>query len=240
MSGIWNALGLPRSSVFNLLEALEETGLVERNSETGKYRLGLRLLVLAGAVQSRLDVRQVALAELRRLTEETQETSHLGVLELRDLEVVYIEKLDSPQTIKLASYVGRKVPSYCTSLGKVLLAGLPDSVLRERLAGFKFQALTPNTVTSLDKLMAVLAAVRQQGYAVDDEEHEPGVRCVAAPVRGADGGVAAAVSVAGPASRMTRERVHAMAPRVVAAANAIAARLGYRGPESFSILEPKG
>lgn len=228
MSGIWTSTGLPKSSVYNLMAALEQTGLVERNQLTGTYRLGLRLLNLAGALQSSLDVRQAALPELRQLTEETRETTHLGVLEARDLEVIYIEKMDSPLAIKLGSYVGRKVPTYCTGLGKMLLSGVPDAQIRARLGQAPLVRFTPNTQTDLDQLLAELAAVRRQGYALDNEEHEAGVRCVAAPVYGRNGEMVAAVSIAGPASRMTRGRQAELVPRLLKAVAVISRRMGYQ------------
>lgn len=230
MSAIWGSLHLPKSSVYNLLTALEETGLVEREPETGKYRLGLRILTLAGAILNRLDIRQAALPELRLLTEQTQETTHLGALEGRDLDVIYIEKLDSPQAVKLASYVGRKVPSYCTALGKVLLSGLSDELLRERFGSRPLVARTPRTIADFDQLMAEIKRVRTQGYAIDDEEHELGVRCVAAPVYGLGGRTVAAISVAGPASRLTHERIQEIIPLLKTIASNVSRRMGYSAP----------
>jgi DNA-binding IclR family transcriptional regulator len=195
-------LGISSSSTFRLLTTLDSHNFVEHDRSAGGYRLGLACLELSRAYQEGSDIRRVALPELENLRDTTSETVHLGILD--QMDVVYIEKLQGLHAIGLmSSRVGGRSPAYCTGLGKVLLAYLDPQSVREHYAGNGLERFTENTITNLEQLTAHLTAVRAQGYAIDDTEHEPEVRCVAAPLLNPRGEAVAAISVSGPANRIS-------------------------------------
>lgn len=195
-----NAVGLDPSTTYRLLVTLQSRGFVEQSPHSGKYRLGVNCLTLGSAYLKNNDLRQSALAPMNRLRDECGETVHLTILD--GSEVVYIEKLSGLNPIVvMGSRVGKRNPAYCTGVGKAMLAFLPEDELKERFAGYKFTRFTPTTITSWGALKRELEEVRVRGYAIDREEHEPGVVCVACPIFDHKGMVAS-ISVSGPAERM--------------------------------------
>jgi IclR family acetate operon transcriptional repressor len=219
--------GLAKPSTFRMIRTLEQVGLVERVPGQDRYRLGVRCLELGQRYLEQIDFRREALPVMERLLAEFNETVHLGVLDDR-LRVVYLEKLDSAHAVGIMmSRVGRTAPSYCTGLGKALLAahdGDPVTLLVER---GELQRFTKNTLCEPNALRTELARIRRRGYALDLEEHEPGVRCVAAVVPGPDGRAAAAISIAGPSQRMPKELLEGgLAAAAIAAAHEIGRRMG--------------
>ena len=203
LTGLTAATGLPRSTVFRLVITLLERGWLAEVD--GGYWLGLTVLRVGAIAEDQLDVRTVALEPLRTLLAETNETVHLGVLD-GFLQVVYLEKLQSTsQPVGLmGSKRGLTAPSHCTGIGKMLLASVPLDDLVRYFYDRGLERFTDHTIVDLDRLRSTLEQIRQQGFAYDDEEHEMNVRCVAAPVVDRRGQVVAAVSVAGPADRMSR------------------------------------
>ena len=224
------AIGLSSSTTFRILATLAHNNYVERDRQSGDYRLGLACLELAQVYQVGSDIRQVALPELEKLRDDTKETVHLALLDR--MEVVYVEKLNGLHVVQvMSSRVGGRLPAYCTGLGKVLLAHTSPSLVRRHFERAGLVPYTPATIRDVDTLMAHLAEVRRQGYALDRGEHEAEVRCVAAPVFDTTNKVVAAISVAGPAGRMEPvEAQTGIIERTLAAARAISARLGYRRP----------
>jgi IclR family transcriptional regulator, KDG regulon repressor len=220
-------LGLAKSTVHRLLATLALDGLVERDEATGRYRLGLRLYELGAMVSSHLDLHEVVTEPLDDLRNRTHETVHVSILD--GGEVVYIERRESPQTVRVFGRVGHRNHAHCTSSGKVLLAWLaPDdraAIVRER----GLVAHTPRTITDPDRLEAELAVVRERGWSTNLEESELGVSSVAAPIRDASGAVAAAIACAAPSTRLTRETMRRYAAETIGAAERISERLGYRG-----------
>jgi DNA-binding IclR family transcriptional regulator len=219
--------GLAKPSTFRMIRTLEQVGLVERVPGQDRYRLGVRCLELGQRYLEQIDFRREALPVMERLLAEFNETVHLGVLDDR-LRVVYLEKLDSAHAVGIMmSRVGRTAPSYCTGLGKALLAaqdGDPVTLLVER---GELQRFTKNTLCEPNALRTELARIRRRGYALDLEEHEPGVRCVAAVVRGPDGRAAAAISIAGPSQRLPKDLLEGgLAAAAIAAAREIGRRMG--------------
>ena len=217
--------GIPRPRAFRLLTTLEQAGFVAKVS--GEYQLGIKCFVLGNVVASTLNLREKAYAHLQALGDTTGETVHLAVLE--EWQVLYLERLQSPRPIGfMRSRVGAVVPAYCTSLGKTLLAFKPPNEVESSwLRTQALKPMTPDTITSPRRLLKELRAIRERGYAVDEQEHEVGVRCVAAPVWNHTNEVVAAVSIAGPADRMPQPLVGStMAAAVVAAARAISIELG--------------
>jgi DNA-binding IclR family transcriptional regulator len=219
-------LGLHKSTVHRLMMVLERHKLVERNSENGRYRLGLKLFELGTRAVSKLDLRGRARPVLERLVLETSETVHLCILD--DTEVVYLDKVEPTRSVRMASSVGRRNPAYCTAVGKAILAWLPEAQVESIVRKHGLKALTANTITSFLELKTELAAIRERGYAVDNEEIEEGVRCVGCVVRDFSGGPVAAISVSGPAFRVTRDKVKGISRPVVTAANALSAELGFK------------
>lgn len=225
VSELARATGLHKATVHRLLQTLLHVGAVEVGAEKGRYRLGLRLLELGGRVLARFDLREVAGPHLARFRDESRLTVHMAVLDGPD--VVYIEKLDSPTSIHMASTVGTRFPAYCTALGKAILAFLPGQELEAVLARTRFAARTPRTITSAEVLRQHLATVRSRGYAVDDSENEEGIRCVGAPVFAYTGKVVAAISASGPIFSVTPERVPELGQQVAQVAGAISRAMGY-------------
>lgn len=223
---IQRELDLSKSTAYNIAKTLERLGFVEKNSHTRRFRLGLKLLGLGSVVLARTDLRQLARPIMLELAEDSCETSHLAVRD-RD-EAVYIEKVEGPSPIKLASFVGQRVPLYCTSVGKVLAAYLPDQETENIMERMSFAPRTGRTRTSPHQFREAVAAVRTLGYAIDDGENEEGVRCIGAPIRDHTGSVVAAMSLSGPTSRITDQRLSSLIPALKTASAEISNRLGYR------------
>ena len=224
VSSLAKRLGLAKSTVHRLASTLIKDDMLEQDKETGKYRLGLALFELGARVRRKMNVFNEAQLALKDLVEKTGETAHLTVLD--HASVLFLYKFESRQAIRMKSVLGARVPAHCSADGKALLAYQTNEMI-ESIAVGGLAALTPKTIIDVGQLMADLAQVRARGYAVDDEETEVGLRAIAAPIRDHTGEVVAAISVAGPIQRMTKKVVLSHAPKVVAAAEAISARLGH-------------
>jgi len=216
-------LDAPKSTVHNLLRTLERFDFVSQDAVSKHYRLGRRLFELGTLYSRSNDLLTCALPHLLRLWEKTNETVKLGVL--ANTEVMVIKSLESPLMLHTRGDEGRLAPLYCTGNGKALLALLPNEELRDILAKVGLRSFTPRTVTSLSKLEEEVEQIRRQGYSVDWEENEEGVRCIGAPVWDS-GSERVAISVAGPATRFTTSRIPELAALVVETARAISAALG--------------
>lgn len=227
VSELARRLGLGKSTVHRLLVTLSGEGLLEQNPVTGRYRLGLRMYELGSLVSVHLDLHEAATTVLTELRNHTGETVQLAVLDGR--EVVYVDRLESPHTLRLFGRVGHRNQAHCTATGKALLAHLPDADLDALLDGWELPAHTPYTITDSGRLRKELARVRRQGYAENANEAEAGVASVAAPVRDAAGGVVAALSVAGPAMRLDGGSMRRFAGLAIEAADTVSRRLGWRG-----------
>ncbi|GAB1483241.1 IclR family transcriptional regulator [Treponema sp.] len=226
VSELARLLGMPKSSVHGILETLAASTLVERNEETGKYHLGVKLVELGNRAQLELDICRIAAPFLQGLNVEFDETVHLTVLD-RD-EVLYVDCIESRRRLRTYSVIGVRAPLYCTSVGKAILAFLPDEEIRRIVQVKGLQKITANTIDTEERLFKELACIRSQGYAVDDMEHEDHLRCVGAPIRNARGQVFASLSISGPAERNTHERIQHMAPSAVRSCMEISRRIGYR------------
>ncbi|MCM3787795.1 IclR family transcriptional regulator [Domibacillus indicus] len=223
---IANEMDINKSSVFRTLATLEQYGYIEQHKETGRYRIGYAFLEVSSRLLESLDVRSEAQAVLRQLEAETNEVVHLVVYDRG--EVVYIEKLDGHEALRMHSKVGRRAPVHCTSVGKAILAHLPESEVHDILERRGLPVHTDQTITTKEAYLAELARVREAGYALDLEENEPGIRCIAAPVFDHHGAIAAAVSISGPTLRMTDERLKALRERMIKAGSDISERLGWK------------
>ena len=212
-----------KSSVFRVLTTLKAAGFLEKDPLSGKYRLGLKILDLAGRVWGRYDIRQIATPYMEELARETGEVIHLAVLDGSD--IVYLEKKGQGQVLTVATRLGGRNPAYASSMGKILLADLSKSELKAIFGRGKLEKLTPNTIDEIPKLIEELARIREQGFALDNEETFPGIRCVGAPIRDAGGKVVAAVSVTVPAQRMDDKRVRELWRLVTNTARMISERV---------------
>ncbi|MGB3904849.1 MAG: IclR family transcriptional regulator [Anaerolineae bacterium] len=228
LTEVASRLGLSRSTTYRLLVTLESRSYVERNHQTGGYSLGVACLDLGNGFLSQLDLRERVLPVLQALREECKETVHLGILDTDGMEVIYLEKLVGLlPVVMMGSRVGGRVPAHCTALGKCMLAYVREEVVRDAYCQEGLRSYTPNTITDLDELVRELGETRQRGFAIDDIEHEPAVKCVAAPVWNHEKEVVAAISISAPADRMNEERCLELGPLVREAVLEVSRRMGY-------------
>ncbi len=227
--------GLHVSTVHRLLATLLRRGYVRQNPETSRYYAGAKLATLSEGRSRFGELRLRARPLLRSLTEATRETANLVVLD--DLQAVYIETMPSPQVVRLFTAVGNRTPLHATGAGKALLANLPAARRDALLERLDLRGYTARTIVDRGALRRTLDEVREKGYALDDEEYDEGVRCVAVAVVGAGvgapgreapgtepaaGAPVAALSISAPASRMTRQRCAELAPMLRRAAAELA------------------
>jgi DNA-binding IclR family transcriptional regulator len=220
---------LPVSTVHRFLANLVTAGFLNRDAE-GTHCLGIACFSIGQAAAGQLDIRRLSLPYLRELNQQTRETIHLTVR--HGLSAVYVEKLDSPEPLRIHSRIGASVPLYCTAVGKVLLAYLPAEEQERVLPQLDLKRKTPNSVGNLQELKTELSRVRKNRYASDLEEHELHIRCVAAPIWDHTGSVQSSLSITAPAIRMPVTRLRQLAPLIQAAGIKISAELGYRADYS--------
>jgi IclR family transcriptional regulator, KDG regulon repressor len=226
VSDLARHLKISKSSVHRLLATMTEERMLEQNRETGKYHLGLAVFDLAGAISTRYDLHEAVLGPMSELRQRSGETVQVAVLDGR--QVVYIERLDSPNTLRMFLEIGRRNHAHSTATGKVLLAHMPAYDLEKLLKNWEMPRLTPHTITDAATLRRHLVEVRLRGWAENWHESEVGVVSIGAPIHARDGKVVAALSIAGPADRMEPyKREFAMA--TVETATKASKRLGYRG-----------
>ncbi len=219
-------LGIGKSTAHRLLNTLAEEKLLEQDPDTGAYRLGLAMYELGASVSLHTDLHEACSPVLDQLRNATRETVQVAVLDGR--EVVYVERRESPQTLRLFGRVGHRNDAHCTSTGKLLLAFLPPYRLNPLLTDWELSPHTPHTITDIDRLRQELEGVRHRGWSENVNEAELGVASIAAPIRNGLGEVVAAVSVAGPIQRLTGDSLKRFARPTVEAGLAISRRLGYR------------
>ncbi|MGH2676639.1 MAG: IclR family transcriptional regulator [Actinomycetota bacterium] len=227
-------IGVHKATASRMVSTLVDAGLLERQPGSEKYRPGFGLVRLATTALADLDVVRAARPVLEPLAEGTQETVNLGVLE--GLEVVNVDQVAGSHAVVNVNWVGKRTPLYCTSNGKVLLAHLPEAEWDRALA-VPLERRTPRTIVDPSVLRSQLGQARTRGYAYTLEELEIGLNAVAAPVRGADGEVVAAVSVAGPAYRVTRERIPELARAVAEAGVEISRRMGHTERRELDVAD---
>jgi DNA-binding IclR family transcriptional regulator len=219
VSELAGVLGVDKGSASRLVATLARYGYAEKDENTRRYRLGPQVVSLSRSLLLGTPLREAAKPFLRQLTERTGECSHLAVL--MQGKALYIDQVESPATLRVNVQVGQTAPLHCTALGKVLLAfnGL------ERKG--PFESFTPRTLTDPDLLGKNLEQVCKQGYALDDEEYDAGVRCVAVPVYDFRGKVAGSLGISGPATRLTVERLPELAAIVVEIGKALSERISF-------------
>jgi len=220
-------LGLYPSTTHRILDTLKYWGYVEQDPKTQKYRLGLKLLELGMAKLHQMDLVREATTYLKELVKQCNETVHLGVLEER--EVLYLAKEESSQTIRMISYVGKRAPLHCTALGKVLLAYLPEEEIKKILDKIVLTRLTENTITDKMDLEKELDKVKEQGFALDRQENEKDILCIAAPIRNHQGKIIAALSISIPIFRLDKNIQNNLKEALIETTEKISKRFGYDG-----------
>lgn len=198
-------LGIHKSSASRLAATLAQCGYLRATGSQGVYHLGARLAALGAIATSQIDLVEVVLPHLQLLTNLTGETGHLAVLEGSTTKTIAIT--DGWHTIRMHTYVGKTNFAHCSSMGKALLSGIDDESLRQRYPSPDLETRTEHTISTVDELLAEIERIRHDGYALDDEELEIGMRCIAAPIYAPDGTIPASISISGPSQRITPDRV---------------------------------
>jgi len=217
-------LGVHKSTAFRLVAVLESRGFVEQLADRGKYRLGFGVVRLAGAAAAQLDIAQQGRRVCEALAADLEETVNIAILDSD--RAVNVSQVRGPAALSTHNWVGQGTPLHATSSGKVLLAHAPDAV-RKNVLSHELHRFTPATITDPEALRQDLDTIVEQGWGSTVEEFEVGLSAVAAPVRGADGDVIAALSVSGPSFRMEAEKFPVLARRMVAGADELSRRLGF-------------
>lgn len=220
---------LPKGTAHRLLASLAIFGYVQQDPKTKNYSLGFKLLELSNRLLRQLDFREQARPLLMELAEKTSETVHLVVID--EFEILYVDKLEPLDLsgLRMASRIGSRTTAHSSAVGKVLLSVLPEHDLEEFIRKAGLQKKTANTITDPMQLRQHLQTVRSQGYAIDNEENESGVRCVAAPIRNQSGRVIAAASVSGPSIRISKKRLREdLRDEIIRTSEKISWRLGFR------------
>ena len=220
-------LGIARSTLHGILATLISVGYVCKEDESGDYRLGLHLFEIGNKISQKIDERKIAKPYMRALSEKTGETVHLAVLQ--DGEVLYINKQESNNSIRIITESGLKLPAHCTGVGKALLSGLSNEQIRHIAAKKGLAKYTETTITDIDILLQEIKKIQKQGYASDQQEFMVGLRCVAIPVRNMKGKVVCAISISGPVSRMSGDLFEMKKRYLIKTAYAISKELGFGG-----------
>lgn len=226
ISEISDQMQLSKSTVYGLVNTLVTKGYLEQNVQTKRYRLGIKLFELGSLVYKRMDLRNEAKPFCEELVSKHNATVHLAA-HYGD-EIVYIDKVDAPGAMIVYSQTGKRAPMHCTGVGKAILAFLGDDELKHFLAKGNLEKYTEHTITCSEELSREMLHVRSCGYAIDNEEIETGLRCVAAPIFNHLNQPVAAISVSAPTARLPMENIEAVAKDVQSCARQISQRLGYK------------
>ncbi len=224
LAQVASALQLHKSTAHRFLMVLERHHMVERTGN-GKFRLGLRLFEYGNRAIEQYDLRERAQPHLRRLVNETNETAHLCILE--QAHIIYLDKLEPMRSVRMITRVGASNPVHCTSVGKAILAFLPEERVAEIIRKTRFERFTPRTITSAEAFRAEIEKTHRRGYAVDDEELEEGLRCIAVPILDAQKHPVAAVSVSGPSFRVTAKKLPEIAHHLLQCVRGISMDMGF-------------
>lgn len=200
---IQEQLGFPRPTVYRLLNTLEQEEFVERHPTTGAYVLGTQLIRLGQSAISQNPLQDRVRATLRAIGEATGETVHLGMP--YGMHMTFVDKVESSQSVRMASYIGMPVPMHSTSVGKAYLAALNEPTREQYLSQLSLSVITPHTLSTLELLREEITRTQTRGYSIDNEENELGIVCYAQAIYGADGQVTGAISVSTPRYRLTEK-----------------------------------
>jgi len=227
LTQLQSELELPPPTLHRLLKALVERGYVEQNSASRRYGPGPRIFHVAEAARRnlRFDLFRIVRPYLKLLTAESGETSNLVVAQ--NNKIVYVDQVPSPQRVRMFTEVGHRAPLYCTGAGKAILSHLPADQFEAYVTDARMEQLTPRTFASVDELKQEIANIASRGFAMDNEEFEIGVRCVAAPILNHAGLCIGAISVSGPSIRMAPELMETLGEQVRQACLQCSIQLGF-------------
>ncbi|QGU96270.1 helix-turn-helix domain-containing protein [Clostridium bovifaecis] len=224
ISEISDQMQLSKSTIYGLVNTLVFYGYLEQNNENKKYRLGIKLLQLGNIVHKRLNLIDIAKPYCESLSKKYNAGVHLGAL--YGGKVIYVDKVDSPDSIIVYSQVGKTAPMHCTGVGKSILAYLPEDFVEGKVLNKELIKYTPNTIVTREELLKELESIRQKGYSQDYEEIEFGLRCIAVPIFNAKGEPIAAISVSSPIGKIAEERIEELVVDLKDSALNISKRLG--------------
>src|SRR6202789_1459239 len=224
LAQVASSLALHKSTAHRFLMVLERHHMVER-TVNGKFRLGLRLFDFGNRAIEQYDLRDRAQVHPRKLVAETEETAHLALLEAA--RVIYIDKIEPTRAVRMITRIGASNPVHCTSVGKAILAFLPPERVAEILRRVRYERPTSRTIATPEALRTELEKTRRRGYAVDDEELEEGLRCIAVPLLDAQRLPVAAIRVSGPSFRVTPQKLPTIANHLLQCVRGISADMGY-------------
>jgi IclR family transcriptional regulator, pca regulon regulatory protein len=232
--------GLNRTTAYRFVYTLRRLGFLELEVDTRRYRLGARILQLGFEYLNSLQIVDRAYPYLRALRTEVGESTHLGILD--GPSVVYVARVPGEHIVSTSVNVGSRLPAHLTAMGRVLLAYLPADRLDAILDTIDFQPRTPHSVANASELQKKLDQVREQGYALTDQEYEAGVSSAAAPIRGPEGDVIAAINLSAPAMRITRDTIRrSLLPALLRTADELSMAMGHRGQaRTNGSVSPRG
>jgi DNA-binding IclR family transcriptional regulator len=219
-------LKLHKNNVFRLLATLESRGYIEQNKATENYRLGLKALELGQTFIKQMGLLRQAKPILEKMVAECNETCYVAIF--KEGHVVYLDMVETDMTVRVVSRVGSRLPAYCTAAGKIHLAHMSDEEINEILPDKELKPYTSTTLKSRDALKKELETIAEEGYAIDNEELDLGVRCVAAPIRDYTRRIVGSISISGPNMRLNDERIkNELIPLVTSSGEELSTRLGY-------------
>lgn len=224
VTAVAEAVGLNKSTCFGLIHTLQVLGYIVQDKKTGCYGLGMKNYQLGQAYSEQLDLRRLAQPHLQELSKLALETVHLAIRE--GLHAVYIDKIEGPHAMRISSQLGQRVKMHCAGVGKAILAHYSDEELGQAM-GKELAAYTSNTITDLDALRKALADIKRKGLAMDNQEVELGLCCLAAPILDISGTAIAAISISGPTTRLNKKRIQELTPHLKNAVADISRQLGY-------------
>jgi IclR family transcriptional regulator, KDG regulon repressor len=219
-------LDLNKSTVHSLLKTLQKHNYIEQDMESGKYKLGLKLFERGNLIIHSLDVRAIAKPHLLELSTNTGDTLHLVILDGK--EGLYIDKVEGTSANVVYSRIGRRIPIHCSAVGKALVAFKQELAIKKLLEGYVYKKQTDKTIRNEKEFLKELSTVRVLGYAIDYEENEPGICCVAVPVRNHLGEVIAAISLSMPTPKMTQQQLSLTVPRLLEVSDKISKQFGFQ------------
>ncbi|MFB5193599.1 IclR family transcriptional regulator [Neobacillus sp. KR4-4] len=221
-------VGLTKGTLHRLLSTLSNMNYVVKDEETDKYKLGLQVLFLSRNLLNNSNIVTIAKPFLEKLSQEVNETVHLCIEDRG--EVIYIDKIESNQTIRMYSRIGSRAPMYCTAVGKILLSDMNQDKFEELVSNITFIPKTPTTITSKEELIKEIETVKAKGYALDNAENEEMLRCIASPIYDHKGKIIASFSISGPNNRVTMDLInHTLIDKMKQYSIAISRNLGYTG-----------
>ena len=225
LTEISEELDINKSTLHGIISTLKHHGFIDQDGKTQKYRLGLYLIELGEIAAKSLDIINITSPIIEQVSHKLHETVHIASLD--NYEVVYVNKRESNQSMRIFTSIGSRNPAYCTGVGKAIMAFQEEERINE-LIPEKLEKFTPNTINDRQEFINGLKRIKENGYAFDNEEFSVGLTCVAAPIFDSTGKAKYAISVSGPTVRMTEEKVQESIKVIKEAAHEISSKIGYR------------